>query len=165
MRRVDIRPWCVSVPMRGVMRGVMRVVMKVALPVAMLFGLSGCDQAARKEAGELDRAVMAYREAENPRKSGLAKRIAEVPCVQKDVCAAKEACVVTAKATGDGLDKKRNVEMFMVNELPKLERGDPKALEMIGELDAAEKLLVVGRDSVAACDEAMRGLRKTYSLR
>ena len=161
MRLVDVRQSRVA---SVAMRVVMPIAMQVAMPIAILFGLSGCDQAARKEAGELDRAVMAYREAENPRKSGLAKRIAEVPCVQKDVCAAKVACVVTAKATGDGLDKKRNVEMFMVNDLPKLERGDPKALEMIGELDAAEKLLVVGRDSVAACDEAMRSLRKTYAL-
>jgi hypothetical protein len=134
----------------------------LAALVAVVFG---CDEAGRKEAAALDRAVMAYREAENPHKSDHAKRLESVPCQNKDVCAAKAACLVTAKATGEGLEKKRVVEEFMANEFPKLSPGDPKAQEMLTTLDAAEKLLVTGRDSVAPCDEAMRNLRKTYSLR
>lgn len=126
---------------------------------------AGCDEAGRKEAALLDRAVMAYREADNPRKADTARAIETVACERKDICAAKAACLVTAKATGEGLTKKRNVEIFMATELPKLTPGDPKALEMLSELDAAEKLLVTGRDSVAPCDDAMRTLRKTYSLR
>jgi hypothetical protein len=134
----------------------------LATLVALVFG---CDEAGRKEAAELERAVMAYREAANPHKAALAKRLESVSCQNKDVCEAKAACLATAKATGEGLEKKHFVEEFMANEFPKLSPGDPRAQEMLTTLDAAEKLLITGRDSVAPCDEAIRSLRKTYSLR
>lgn len=140
--------------------------MKVRALVAMsLLVLAGCEKAGRKEAADLDRAVAAYREAENARKPDLAARISGVACAQPDVCDARDKCVVTAKATGEGLAKKHAVEAFMANELPKLEKGDPKALEMLVELDAAEKLMITGRDTLPPCDEAMRAIRKAYDLR
>lgn len=130
-----------------------------------LLGTTACDEAAKKEAMDLDRAFLAYREADNTRRPELANRLEAVPCTSKDVCDAKAACVATAKPTGEGLAKKHTVEAFMANELTKLAPGDPKALEMLVELDAAEKLLVRGKDAMPACDEAMRTLRKTHGLR
>ncbi len=137
----------------------------VVFVVSLAIALGACDQAGRKEASELDRAVSAYREAENNRKPELALRIAQVPCEKKDICDARTACVTSAKPTGEGLSKKHLVEAFMANDFPKLQPGDPKAIEMLLELDAAEKLLVQGRDTLPACDEAMRQIRKAYSLR
>ncbi len=127
--------------------------------------LSACEDAAKKEAQELDRAVTAYRQAENDRKPELAGAISATPCAAKDVCDARAACSTTAKATGEGLLKKRKVEAFLVQELPKLSPGDPKAQDMLDELTAAEALLVKGRDSVAACDDAMLNLRRAHNLR
>jgi len=138
---------------------------RASVVALVLVALAACDTAGRKEAADLDRAVAAYREAENPRKPELATRIAAVPCEKKDVCDARAACVATAKPTGEGLAKKHEVEAFMANDFPKLSPGDPKALEMLIALDAAEKLLIQGRDALPACDEAMRQVRKTYALR
>jgi hypothetical protein len=133
--------------------------------VAALLVVPACDEAAKKEATDLDRAFLAYREADNARRPELATRLEAVACTAKDVCDAKAACVATAKPTGEGLAKKHAVEAFMANELAKLAPGDPKALQMLAELDAAEKLLVRGRDAMPACDDAMRTLRKAHGLR
>lgn len=133
--------------------------------VGALLVMTACDEAAKKEATDLDRAFLSYREADNTRRPELATRLEAVACTAKDVCDAKAACVATAKPTGEGLAKKHAVEAFMANELSKLAPGDPKALEMLVELDAAEKLLVRGKDAMPACDEAMRALRKAHGLR
>ena len=133
--------------------------------VVFASSLTACEDASKKEAQELDRAVTAYRQAENDRKPELAGAISATPCAAKDVCDARAACSTTAKATGEGLLKKRKVETFLAQELPKLSPGDPKAQEMLDELTAAEALLVKGRDSVAACDDAMLNLRRAHNLR
>ena len=52
----------------------------LGMHVTLVALVGGCDEAGRKEAADLDRAVMAYREAGNPHKAELAKRLESVSC-------------------------------------------------------------------------------------
>lgn len=136
------------------------VVMGVVAAVALAIGACGPGKA---EAAALDRAVTAFRQAENEQKAARARAVEAAPCTAEDVCAAREACVASARATADGLERKQAVARALASQPPTPD--DPRAKRLLEELAAAEASLAEGQARVLACDNAMRALRRTYGLR
>ena len=129
--------------------------------------MSGCthDDKVKAEAATLQRAVERYREADNLRRPAAAAELAELPCADPAVCAAKEACVAAARPTARALDLKREVERG-VEEIQSgtLAPTDPRAQSFGGKLNEASSLLEEGHQALPACDEKMRDLKRRHGL-
>ena len=138
---------------------------RAALPIAVAaaaLALGACGPG-KAEATALDRAVTAFRQAENAQKAARARAVEAAPCTVEDVCAARAACVASARPTADGLERKQAVERALASQPPTPD--DPRAKRLLEELTLAESSLAEGQARVLACDNAMRALRRTYGLR
>lgn len=136
-----------------------------ALPigVAAALVLVACASPGKSEAAALDRAVTAFRQAENAQKPALARAVEATSCAADDVCAARVACIASARSTAEGLERKQAVERALASQPPAPD--DPRAKRLLEELAAAEASLAEGQARVLACDNALRALRRTYNLR
>ena len=128
-----------------------------------LVGLVACGGPGKTEAAALDRAVTAFREAGNDPQAARGRAGEGAPCTGDDGCAARAACVASARSTAEGLDRKQAVERALASQPPTPD--DPRAKRLLEELTAAEASLAEGQARVLACDNAMRALRGTYGLR
>jgi hypothetical protein len=134
----------------------------VALAVAI--GAAGCG-GPKREATVLIDAVRRFHEADNPGKPAAADVIAKVPCKDSEVCAAKAACVAACGAWGEALRKMAETQVGL-DEIKsgKLSASDPAAKLLPAKLAEAQAKLTQGKDTMAACDEAVFQLKTEHGI-
>jgi hypothetical protein len=125
----------------------------------------GCDGPARRESEQLLTAVERFRRADNASKPGVVVAIRSSPCSAPEVCAAREACLSAAEATGNALALKSEVEQGLAAlEKGALAKDSPEAQALPGKLDVAEALLKQGHEGLGPCEERLDALRRRYRL-
>ena len=137
----------------------------IGLGVGLGLGIIGCTDPVKTEAASLVAAVDRFRAAPNEQKPGLLAPLAGAACTDKDVCAAKEACLSFAKPTSDGLTLKNEVER-KISDLQngRLDRDSDEARALPMKLEEAQKLLRQGETALGACHEKTLTLRVRYRL-
>jgi hypothetical protein len=141
--------------------------MKGACSVIVLLTLliSGCTNSAKIEATTLVEAVDQFRRAENPDKAGKLAAVEAAPCTDRDVCAAKEACLAYAAPTVKGLNLKSEVQTGLADlEEKKLAPDAEAARALPGKLDEASRLLDRGHAALPACDQKVLSLKVRFAL-
>ncbi len=98
-------------------------------------------------------------------KGPLADAIAAVPCSAPEVCAAKEACVASARPTAEGVALKAQVEAALAElHAGKLTQEEAASRGLAQKLDQASQLLDEGHAKLSACDAKVTALRLEYGL-
>jgi hypothetical protein len=135
-----------------------RAALLVALaPLLML----ACQNPAKAEAASLVEAVDRFRRAEFAGKPALLAPLQAVPCSDREVCAAKEACVAHAEPMVQGITLKHEVDVSMAS-------ADAAALDaetratLLSKLDDASRLLDKGHAAQPSCDEKTMQLKMKY---
>jgi hypothetical protein len=138
--------------------------------VAVLGGLSlalvlGACASGKKESASLVAAVDRYRRAEIGAKGPLADAIADAPCTDEAVCAAKLACVASAGPTVKGAALKAEVERALADlRSGKLTQDAAAQMGLPQKLDTASSLLSEGEGKLGRCDALITALRLKYAL-
>lgn len=123
----------------------------------------GCDGGASREARTLAQVVERYRRADNTQKAAMAVAISDTTCSAEDVCAARETCLASAKATVEALRIKGEISVALVDlEAGRLAKDDPEAQRLPAKLDDAETLLRDGFSRLQTCDEQLLNLKRAY---
>ncbi len=121
----------------------------------------GCADPAKREAASVVAAVDRFRRAEYPGKPALLGPLKDVPCMDRDVCAAKDACVAHAEAMVLAITMKTEVQQ-------RLDEPDAGPLDLetraalLTKLDDASHLLDKGRTLQASCDQKTLELKMKY---
>ena len=141
--------------------------MKRAVAAVMLagslLGFAGCSNSTKGEAASLVAAVDRFRRADFAGKPALLGPLQAVECTDKEVCAAKSACVAHAEPLVESIRTKNEVDLRMQN--ADAEPLDPEARgALIRKLDQASRLLDKGRTAQGACDEKILQLRVKYGV-
>jgi hypothetical protein len=119
----------------------------------------------KREAASLVAAVDRYRKAEMGAKGPLADAIAAVACSTPEVCAAKEACVASARPTVEGIALKAEVEAALADlHAGKLTQEEAASRGLAQKLDRATQLLDDGHAKLPACDAKITAMRLEYGL-
>jgi hypothetical protein len=133
----------------------------LALALALVAGCASHKQ----EAASLIAAVDRFHKAENVDKPDRQRAIAEVVCVDADICEAKHLCATATAATAQGLLLKTEVEKALVAiEHGTLAKTDDAAKALPSKLDEAGRLLGEGHAQMPACDQRILALRGKYDL-
>lgn len=132
--------------------------------IAVATSLAAC-KSAKPEAERLVSAVTRYRQTDDERKADMAQALADTPCTDADVCAAKQACVASAEPTARAIRLKRDVEQS----IEQIERADalPEGAVADGlkaKLEEAKRLFDQGFQALPACDERVQGLKRRYGI-
>jgi hypothetical protein len=136
----------------------------LALTSALTVGLSACS-VGKKESASLVAAVDRYRRAEMGAKGPLADAIAETPCTDEEVCAAKLACMASAGPTVKGAGLKTEVERALAGlRSGKLTQDEAAQKGLPEKLEAASSLLSEGEAKLGRCDALITALRLKYGL-
>ncbi len=135
-----------------------------SLPLALLALFAACS-AAKPEAASLVAAVDRFHRASNDDRPARSDAVAAVVCEDKEVCAAKTACVEATSATAAALRLKAEVAAA----LREVEQGhassaDPAMAALTTKLDEASKLLEKGHAAMPDCDRKILALRGRYGL-
>ena len=138
--------------------------MKLVLAtVALTLALGACSNPSKGEAASLVAAVDRFRRADFAGKPALLAPLQEVACTDREVCAAKRACVAHAEPLVASIRAKNEVDQRMQN--ADAEPLDPDARAgLIRKLDEASRLLDQGRTAQGACDEKILQLRVKYGV-
>ena len=135
------------------------------LGLGLLCALCVACASGKRESASLVVAVDRYRAAEMGGKGPLADAIAAVPCSVDEVCAAKEACVASARPTARGAALKAEVESSLAElHAGRITQEQAASRGLAGKLDEASRLLDEGHDKLAACDARITALRLEYGL-
>ena len=119
----------------------------------------------KREAASLVAAVDRYRRAEMNAKGPLADLIEVAPCTDTEVCAAKAACVASARPTAKGSALKAEVESSLADlHAGKLTQAQASSRDLGAKLDEASRLLDEGHAKLSACDAEITALRLKYGL-
>lgn len=131
-----------------------------------LLAASLCACASPKpEAAAVINAVDRFRRAENPQKPAAADALDAVACSDPEVCAAKDACAKSARATAKGLKLKNEVERGLADvESGKLAKDDPAAQALQGKLLESMSANDEGHRLLPACDDKILTLKRKYGL-
>jgi hypothetical protein len=132
---------------------------------AVLVLFVACTPSAKPEAASLVAAVDRFRSAENAEKPARLPDLEAAPCTDKEVCAAKAACVAYARPTADGLKLKSEVEVRLAElEQKRLDPESETARALPAKLEDASRALERGHAALADCDAKTMGLRVKYGL-
>ena len=132
--------------------------------VVVAVALAACSPG-KREAASLVAAVDRYRRAEMGAKGPLADAIDAAPCTDEEVCAAKTACVASARPTARGAALKAEVEASLADlRAGKLTQDQAASRDLPGKLDLAGRLLDEGHVKLSACDAQITALRLKYGL-
>jgi hypothetical protein len=124
----------------------------------------GC-ASGKRESASLVAAVDRYRTAEMGAKGPLAGAIEAVPCSVPEVCAAKEACVASARPTADGAALKAQVEAALdALHAGRITQEEAASRGLAKKLDEASRLLDEGHAKLSVCDARITALRLEYGL-
>lgn len=135
-----------------------------AVAAAALQGaLAACADPAKGEAASVLAAVDRFRRAEYAGKPALLAPLRAVPCTDKEVCAAKDACVAHAEPLATAIAMKTEVQLRM--DAPDAgPMDDATRAALVAKLDEASRLLDKGRAAQAACDRDTLVLKMKYRL-
>jgi len=138
--------------------------LRVGALVALALVLAGC-ASHKQEAASLVAAVDRFHKAENVDKAERQRAIAEVVCVDADVCEAKHLCATATASTAQGLLLKAEVEKGLAAlEQGTLAKTDEGAKALPSKLDEAGRLLGEGHVLMPVCDQKILALRGKYDL-
>jgi hypothetical protein len=130
----------------------------------LLLVLSACS-AGKRETASLAAAVDRFHQAPNTAEPAAADFLATVPCTDKEVCEAKDACVKATSATAKALRLMSEAEQGVADlKSGKLTAADPAAQELPVKLQSATDLLAEGHDGMPACDSKVAKLRAQYGI-
>jgi len=106
-----------------------------------------------------------FHRASNEDRPSRADALAVVSCADKEVCAAKAACLEATRPTAEALRLKHEAEAV----LAEVEGGrtsplDPVLKALPTKLDRASRLLEKGHVAMPSCDEKILVLRERYGL-
>jgi hypothetical protein len=136
----------------------------LAVTLALGAGLVAC-AVGKKESASLVAAVDRYRRAEMGAKGPLADAIADVPCTDEEVCAAKLACIASAGPTVKGAALKTEVERAVAQlRSGALTQDQAAQMGLPQKLDTASSLLSEGEGKLERCDALITALRLKYGL-
>jgi hypothetical protein len=131
----------------------------------VLLVLLACTPSAKPEAASVVAAVDRFRQAENADKPARLPDVEAAPCTDKEVCAAKNACLAYARPTAEGLSLKADVQRGLADlEAKRLEPDAAVAQGLPMKLDAASRALDRGHASLPECDAKVMALRVKYGL-
>jgi hypothetical protein len=132
--------------------------------VIAIASLVACSHA-KEEARALVGAVDAYRMADNAHKGSAASAIETIDCTDAEVCAAKDACLKSARPTAKGLAIKDQVaKKFDDLEARRIAADADIAQTLPGQLDEASRLMAEGHDALAVCDQRVTALRMKHGI-
>ncbi len=127
-------------------------------------GLAACSPA-RREAASLAAAVERFHKAENTEKPAAADFLARVPCTDRDVCEAKQACVEASSATAKALRLMAEAQVGVADlKAKKMSPDDPAAQELPGKLSLATQLLADGHAAMPGCDALVLKLKAVHGI-
>lgn len=119
----------------------------------------------KREASAVVGAVDRFRDAENSRKPDLADALAQVPCTDAEVCAAKKACVAAADPMARGLRMQHDVEQGLADlQAGKLSKDDPIVKDLPAKLEESNRLRDEGDKALDDCNRQVTSLRLKYEL-
>jgi hypothetical protein len=119
----------------------------------------------RREAASLASVVDRYRKAPMDAKGAPAEMIEKVACSDAEVCAAKEACLASARPTVRGMALKREVQTALDDlQAGRITHDQAQALGLSAKLDDASHAVEEGRANLSACDTQVLSLRLKYGL-
>jgi hypothetical protein len=123
----------------------------------------GCGTA-KREALSLIAAVDRYRQAPMSAKATPADLLEKLPCTDVEVCAARDACLASARPTVRGVALKVEVESALADmEAGRLTRDQASAMGLPGKLDEASHAIEEGRARLTDCDARVTALRREYA--
>jgi hypothetical protein len=136
-----------------------------AAAALLLLTLPGCpgevEQRGRGEAERVARAVSVLREADNAAKRPLLNALSAQRCTEPPVCELQRTCAEAYRGHLDGVQKSEAVRQ----KLDAPEGGAPlQSAELLQELDTAEHMLHMARESVRQCADLEGKLRRKYRL-
>ena len=136
----------------------------LAFVASLAVAASGCESG-KREAASLVAAVDRYRKAPMDGKGSLADALEKVACSDAEVCAAKAACVASARPTVHGVAMKHEVEAALDDlNAGRITKEQASALGLSAKLDDASRAIEEGRAKLAACDAQVISLRLKYAL-
>jgi hypothetical protein len=137
----------------------------VIRPIAAVTVLCACTPSAKPEAASLAAAVDRFRSAENAEKPARLADVEAAACTDKEVCAAKTACLAYVRPTVEGLVLKNEVQRGLADlERKTLDPDATAARALPAKLEAASRALERGHSSLAECDAKIVALRVKYGL-
>ena len=127
--------------------------------------VAACTPSAKPQAASLVAAVDRFRQVENAEKPARLSDVEAVACSDKEVCAAKDACLAYARPTVEGLKLKDEVQRGL-NDLDekRLEPDAAAARALPAKLDEASRALERGHASLVDCDTKVMALRVKYGI-
>jgi hypothetical protein len=138
--------------------------MKRWTALALALACAAC-ASGKRESASLVAAVDRFRVAEMGAKGPLADAIDAVPCSVAEVCAAKEACLASARPTARGAALKAEVESALGDlHAGRMTQEEAASRHLAGKLDEASQLLGDGFAKLPACDARITALRLEYGL-
>jgi hypothetical protein len=138
---------------------------RALLLVLALALVPACKSGPVSNAEELSRLVAAYRAAQLSDKEAAALAIEQFKCTSKVVSFAYDACRRSAVPTRRALVQKREVKDALARiESGALAKDAPEALGLGAKLDAIERDLQAGRDTLPACADELSSLRRSLGI-
>jgi hypothetical protein len=138
--------------------------MSCALLAAIVVSLPACGTG-KREAASLVAAVDRYRRAPMDSKGAPTEMLEKVECTDAEVCAAKEACLESARPTVRGMALKAGVNKALDDlNLGRITRDQASEMGLSRKLDDASRAIDDGRVNLAACDAKVISLRLKYAL-
>ncbi len=133
--------------------------------LAILAASSTACGSGKREAASLVAAVDRYRKAPMESKAAPAAMIEKVECSDAEVCAAKEACLQSARPTVRGMALKLEVTKALddLNE-GRITHDQAEGMGLSRKLDDASRAIDDGRVNLAGCDAEVISLRLKYAL-
>jgi hypothetical protein len=136
--------------------------MRYGLLVSLLLA---CTSSAKPQAASLVAAVDRFRQAENVEKPTRLGDVESAACSDKEVCAAKEACLAYARPTADGLKLKNEVQKGLSDlDQKRLDPDAAAARALPAKLEEASRALERGHASLVDCDAKVMALRVKYGI-
>jgi len=127
--------------------------------------LAACTPSPKPQAASLVAAVDRFRQAENAEKPARLGDVEAAACSDKEVCAAKEACLAYARPTVEGLKLKNEVQAGLRDlDQKKLDPDAEAARALPAKLEEASRALERGQASLVDCDTKVMALRVKYGI-
>jgi hypothetical protein len=138
----------------------------LVVPVALAAALAlGCGSGSgKREAMSLIAAVDRYRQAPMASKAAPEDVLEKLACSDPEVCAAREACLASARPTIRGVALKQQVEATLADlQAGRLTKEQVAAMGLAQKLDDASHAIGEGQGNLPGCDAKVTALRLKYA--
>jgi hypothetical protein len=135
----------------------------ILLPL-LLAGLALSCDSGKREAMSLIAAVDRYRQAPMASKAAPEDVLEKLACTDPEVCAAREACLASARPTIRGVALKKQVESALDDlQAGRVTKDQVAAMGLAQKLDDASSAIGEGQGNLPACDARVTALRLKYA--